>query len=254
MTPEAAVALLLGRTARASIRTLLAQTPVSRTWQVSVDDQLAVLRIDGPGAARLGLNRQAEPGVLRVVAARGLGPACLAADPARGLLLTQWLPGVACTPADLRQPALLAEAAALLQRVHATPASGPVVDLEEAVGRYARAAGPAAELLADATQAQLAICLEADPEPLCLCHGDPTPPNLIRPGLRLIDWEYAGLNHPGFDRAGFSVGAGLTAVEGDSWLAAALRHPPDAQERWRHAAWEGFCRLLSELWDAGRGP
>ena len=251
MTPEAAVKRLLGSSARARIRTLLAQTPVSRTWQVSVDDQLAVLRIDGPGAARLGLNRQAEPGVLRVVAARSLGPACLAADPARGLLLTQWLPGVACTPADLRLPALLAEAAALLQRVHATPTAAPLVDLYAAVGRYARAAGPAAEPLAAATRAQLAICLEADPEPLCLCHGDPTPPNLIRPGLRLIDWEYAGLNHPGFDRAGFSVGAGLTAVEGDSWLAAALSHPPDPDERRRHAAWEGFCRLLAELWAAG---
>jgi len=235
----------------------LAATPVSRTWRVAVGEQLAVLRLDEPGAGHLGLNRIAEAGVLRTAAAAGLGPTCLSADPARGLLLTAWLPGRAWSAVDLQEVGNLQRAAALLRRVHATPLAGPVVDLGAAIDRYAAGAGaPAADLAATARD-QLAHALlggvAAEAAPLCFCHNDPTPGNFIASPageLHFIDWEYAGLCHPGFDLAGLVLGAELTAEQVDLLLTAYWGRPPTRADGDRQRAWEALCRSLGTLWAA----
>jgi len=240
------------------IRESLAATPVSQTWRVAVGGTLAVLRQDEPGAGRLGLNRVAEPDVIRAAAAAGLGPACLFADPARGLLLTEWLPGRAWTEADLREPGNLSRAAALLRRVHATPLAGPVVDLGSAIDRYAAAAGSGSVDLAATARKQL-VSVGAPlgaTLTLCFCHNDPTPGNFIASPagqLQLIDWEYAGLCHPGFDLAGLAVGAKLTGQQVAVLLTAYQGRPPTRAEFARHGAWEALCRSLATLWTAAIG-
>lgn len=231
----------------------LASTPVSRTWRVLADGRPAVLRVDGPAARRLGLNRAAEPGVLRTVAAAGLGPACLAADPAGGRLLTDWLPGQAWSAADLREPANLGRAASLLRRVHGLPAATPDLDLAAAIDRYAALGGPRAGAAARTARDRLARCLaHRDGDGPCLCHNDPTPGNFIAAPdgsrLRLIDWEYAGLNHPAFDLAGLAVGADLDPAGDDLLLTAYRGRPPTRAERARHGAWRAFCQALGVLW------
>ena len=54
-------------------------------------------------------------------------------------------------------------------------------------------------------------------DPLCLCHNDPNPMNILYDGSRLylIDWETSGLNHPYFDLAtlGLFLGYGLEAIQ-----------------------------------------
>ena len=226
----------------------LAATTISRTWRVAMGGKFAVLRQDEPGAARLGLNRLAEPAVLKAAAAAGLGPACLWADPARGLLLTDWLPGRAWTPADLQEPANLRRAAGLLRRLHATPLAGPVVDLAAAMDRYARAA----------TGATGATGVPGVPSEtgVCFCHNDPTPGNFIESPageLRLIDWEYAGLCHPGFDLAGLALGAGLSREQVTVLLTTYRGRPPTPPEAASHRLWEAFCHRLGVLWTAASG-
>ena len=235
----------------------LAATPVSRTWRVALGEQLAVLRLDEPGAGHLGLNRSAEPSVLSTAAAAGLGPTCLTADPARGLLLTAWLPGRAWSAVDLQEVGNLHRAAALLRRVHATPLAGPVVDLGAAIDRYSAGAGvPAADLAATARD-QLAHALPGgvvgEAAPLCFCHIDPTPGNFIASPageLHLIDWEYAGLCYPGFDLAGLAVGAELMAEQVELLLTAYRGRPPTPAETDTHRSWEALCRSLGALWAA----
>ncbi len=236
----------------------LAATPVSRTYKVvakvAAGEQYAVLRIDAPGARHLGLDRRSEPEVLRVAAAAaGLGPSVLHADAGRGLLLTAWLPGRACRAADLQDAGNLKRAAGLLRRLHATPLAAPVVDLNTAISRYAAQAGaPFAELGLVAHQ-QLARCLAGNSEPRCFCHNDATPANFIMsPGgdLQLIDWEYAGLCHPGFDVAGLAVGARLAPAQVRRLLTAYRGRPPTPAESDRHGAWEALYRTLSGLWQA----
>ena len=229
----------------------LAATPVSTTWRVEAGGELAVLREDEPGARHLGLNRAAEPAVLRAAAAAGLGPACRFADPARGLLLTDWLPGRALTPAELREPDHLQRAAGLLRRLHATPLIGPVVDLGAAIERYAAAAGVAWADLAARAHRQLARAVADGGAEPCFCHNDPTPGNFIAGpsgSLHLIDWEYAGRCHPEFDLAGLAVGAALTGAGVDLLLQTYQGRPPTRAETARHRAWEAVCVSLGELW------
>ena len=243
----------------------LAVTPVSRTWRVEVGGEFAVLREDEPGARRLGLNRAAEPAVLRAAAAAGLGPACRFADPVAGLLLTDWLRGRALTPAELREPDHLQRAVRLLRRVHATPLATPVawslawpvVDLGAAIDRYAAAAGTSWADLAASAHRQLARAVadglaDGVAEPCC-CHNDPTPGNFIAGpsgSLHLIDWEYAGLCHPGFDLAGLALGAALTEEGVDLLLQTYRGRSPTRAETARHREWEGVCASLGELWAA----
>lgn len=231
----------------------LAATPVSRTWQVAAGEHLAVLRIDGPGARQLGLDRLAEQGVVRAAAAAGIGPSLIHADAGRGQLLTAWLPGRAYAAADLNDAGALEGAAALLRRLHATPLPGPVTDLHEAVDRYAAMAGPAEDDLASVARQHLARCLAGVTAPLCFCHNDPTPGNFIVSPcgeLRLIDWEYAGLCHREFDLAGLAVGAGLSPGRAADLLTAYLGRPPTAAESARQLAWEAFSRAVGALWQA----
>lgn len=234
-----------------AIEEVLASTAISTTSRVAVDGRQAVLRVDGPGAARLGLDRAAEVQVLAAVAAEGLGPACLASDPAAGTLLTEWLPGRALTGADLQDPANLGRAAHLLRRVHGIAVPGPVLALPAAVERYARAAGSDSRALAAATRAALAACLGGEAGPLRLCHNDPTPGNFIAGvdgQLRLIDWEYAGLGYPAFDLAGLAAGAALDRSGDEVLLGAYLGRAPTALEFDRHGRWRDLVARLADLW------
>ncbi len=71
--------------------------------------------------------------------------------------------------------------------------------------------------------------------------------------MRLIDWEYAGLCHPGFDLAGLAVGAGLNRAQVRQLLAAYQGRAPTPAETARHRDWEAFCGSLGVLWAGAIG-
>jgi thiamine kinase-like enzyme len=60
------------------------------------------------------------------------------------------------------------------------------------------------------------------PRPEQPCHNDLLNANFIRSpaGIRIVDWEYAGMGDPFFDLANFSVNHELTDVESDALLGA----------------------------------
>lgn len=233
---------------------LLASTPVSQTWRVAVGEGTAILREDRLGARLLGLDRAAEPGVIRAAAAAGIGPALIAADAAQGRLLVQWLPGRTWQAADFADDSRLHQVAQLLRRLHATPLDSPRMDLDRAIDRYARAtrdAGSSAPPLVAAAREALLACEPLPPQSWRFCHNDPTPGNFIAGpdgALHLIDWEYAGLCDPSFDLAGVAAGAGLADEQSRFLLASYLGRAPDAAELARHRSWQVFCRALAALW------
>lgn len=258
MTPtDALTRLLSGHTEAGAMRTRLLQPlhlgPLAHSWLLEYGDQQAVLRIDQPAAKSLGLDRAAEFARLQAVAAAGLGPPPIAVDAAQGLLLRPHVAGCAWQAADLGQAANLQRAAALLRRVHRVQLDAPPLDLQAAISRYARLAGPHAVAQAETCRALLARC--QDPRaPLVFCHNDPVAGNFVMApvtasgALWLIDWEYSGFNEFWFDLAVVSGQHDLPEPGVRSLLEAYLQRPPTAADSETLARWVSFYRGLVSLW------
>ena len=232
----------------------LRRSSLAHSWLVECGGERAVLRIDQPAAVPMGLDRAAEFARLEAVAAAGLGPAPIAADPARGLLLRRHIEGGAWQVGDLRQPPNLVQAAALLRRVHSAQIVAPALDLGAAVERYARLAGQGVAPEAAATRRLLSRC--RDPQaPLVFCHNDPVADNFVAGQgatgqLWLIDWEYSGFNELWFDLAVVLVHHELSPAAAEPLLKAYFGCPAAAAELQRLADWCAFYASLTGLWSA----
>jgi aminoglycoside phosphotransferase (APT) family kinase protein len=255
VTPAEALTRLLSRQTQAGAgcsRLLrpLHLGPLAHSWLVELaGDQQAVLRIDQPAAKALGLDRAAEFARLAAIAAAGLGPSPIAVDAAQGLLLRPHVDGRAWQAADLGQLASLQSAAALLRRVHGASIDAPSLDLQAAISRYARLAGPQAAAQAETCRSLLSLC--RDPQaPLVFCHNDPVAGNFVMAsgGLCLIDWEYAGANEFWFDLAVVVAHHELPAPLARDLLAAYLGRLPTESELQRLANWCGFYAGFARLW------
>jgi thiamine kinase-like enzyme len=159
--------------------------------------------------------------------------------------------GRAWQAADLGQAANLQRAAALLRQVHALQIAAPPLDLQAAIDRYARLAGPSAAVQAETCRAWLARC--QDPRaPLVFCHNDPVAGNFVTaPGaLCLIDWEYSGFNEFWFDLAVVSGQHALPEPRLRDLLEAYLQRPPTAADCEILARWATFYRSLVSLWQS----
>ena len=252
MTPTEALTQLLAE--RAKLIRPLHLGPLAHSWLVEYGDEFAVLRIDQPAAAAMGLDRAAEFARLAAVAAAGLGPPPIAADAAHGLLLRRHIEGCAWQAADLQSPVNLQRAAALLRRVHVAQIDAPPLYLDAAIERYVRLAGSGATALGEVTQTLLAGC--RDPlAPLVFCHNDPVAGNFLSaPGLAdplwLIDWEYSGFNEFWFDLAVVPGHHDLSEPLAQGFLDAYFQRPATAREMEKLAAWVAFYRSLVLLWQS----
>ncbi len=247
MTPGEALDRL-PEIAGAEVESELHCGPASNSYLLRRNREQFVLRVDRPLAALLGLDRRAEPEILRPVAAAGIGPELVVARPEDGLLVTRYIPGKSWSEADLREPANLKRLAGILNRVHALRPIGPHLGLRTAVSRYASLIGtPEADELA-AEAATLLRRLTADDIPQCLCHNDPIAPNVIDgEGLRLIDWEYAAIGDPFFELAVITQHHELTEQEIDILLTTLLGRVTESHHHHLHRTRALYDRV-SLLW------
>ncbi len=220
----------------------------SDSWLVEGQGKQLVVRIDTPLVRKLGLDRQAELGVLETVAAAGIGPQVIWADPAAGVLVTAYIPGQVWSERNIHDPALLERLAQTLRRLHTLPATAPAFNPARAARRYAADIGTAAaeELAQQATA--LAGQLLAPGHPGALCHNDLVYMNLIGfEPVRLIDWEYAAVGDPLFDLAIVVRHHRLSAAVANGFLQACLG-PVDAKTSERFNAFCELYDLLAKLW------
>ena len=186
---------------------------------VDCEGERFVLRIAGADTELLGIDRSAEHVAAQAAADLGVGPPVV--DFVEGSLVTRFVDGQPVPVEEMRRPDVLAETAQILRRVHEGPAFPTRFDsfrIVEAYYEIAVAHGvrvPSvyneAKAKADGIEERLGARLEQP------CHNDLLNANFIRSsdGIRIVDWEYAGMGDRFFDLANFSVNHELAQEESD---------------------------------------
>ena len=224
----------------------------NRNFRVDVGGESFVLRIGGKDTELLGIDRAAEHGASLVAASLGVGPEVVAFLEPEGYLVTRFLEGEngRVDPAG---------AGATLRRVHDGPPFPGRFDSFRVVEAYAATAlahgvrvPPAC---ARAQEVAGRIERRLGPRPLRPCHNDLLNANFIDDGrgLRIVDWEYAGMGDPYFDLGNFAVNHELDedaerelleAYRGDDGdVLALMRFMSD----FREAMWGVVQQGISEL-------
>jgi thiamine kinase-like enzyme len=172
-----------------------------------------VLRMCDRGAEVLGIDRSTEEIASRRAAAEGIAPPVVAFLSDVPALVTRWLPGGDVPLEHMRTPGVMAQVAAMLRRLHATPALPSAF----AIFRLIEQQRPLAGALPDSYDRLLDLLHriedaargpEHDP---VSCHNDLLTANFVRDGGRvcIVDWEYAGMNDRYFDLGNLSVNNGF---------------------------------------------
>lgn len=193
----------------------------------------------------------------RAAHAAGISPAVLYHEP--GALVIDFVEGRTMTAEDLRNPGLLAEALALVQRAHRTlphHLRGPslvfwvfhvlrdyAATLDGAGSRH-RPVLPA--FLAEAAELEAAVG-QID---LVFGHNDLLPANFLHDGHRmwLIDWDYGGWNSPLFDLGGLAANNGLDPDQEEWVLQTYFSRAPDRELWHRYRAMKAAAALREAMW------
>ena len=214
-----------------------------------------VVRLPGNDTELLGSDRSGEREANSLAASVGVAPEVLAhlEDPV--VLVTAFVEGPTMEPAELREPRALREVAAALHRIHgcdlAIDARFDPFRLVEDYADATRSRGgtvPPAYDVAHAAAARIEEVPLFTAEALVLCHNDLLPANFISTptGIRLVDWEYAGMGNRWFDLGNFAVNNELGPAEEEAFLTAYLGAPPSAAD----LAALRLMRLMSDFREA----
>ncbi len=246
---------------------------INHSYRVGREGRMFSLRLEGPRAGRLGLDRNWECRVLRCAAGAGLAPAVECCEPQAGVLVSHWAEGAPWTVEQASSPDGLGRLAMLARRVHALPVPDPprILSAADWIAFYRRslerhgAAEPGRlrdrsnGVLDEAAHRLVDAMRDAPSPPSALCHGDLHVHNLIvgAEGAPLIlDWEYAHVTDPLWDLAGWACNGDLSEECRDLLLRLYLEREPTRDERLRllRLSWlyDYLCVLWSELYLSSR--
>jgi thiamine kinase-like enzyme len=213
-----------------------------------------VVRLPGNDTELLGSDRSGEREANSLAAAAGVAPEVLAALDDPVVLVTAFIEGPTMEAAELRAPAALAEAGEALRKIHGCGAIGATFDAFRLVEDYAAATRSRGGEVPDAYERAGAVAarIEAAPAlsdgPPVLCHDDLLAANFIASpdGIRIVDWEYAGMGSRWFDLGNFAVNNELGPAEEEAFLNAYLGTPPSSAD----LAALRLMRLMSDFREA----
>jgi thiamine kinase-like enzyme len=239
----------------------------NRNYKVRFAGEDVVVRLPGNDTGLLGIDRAAERAAGELAAQAGIGPEVVAMIDDPPCLVTRFVVGEPMEAEELREPAAIAEIAGALRTLHGCEKRLPVGFsgfriVEDYAARIAdRGADvPAAYEWAATAAHQIETAFvgpEHEPVP---CHNDLLAANFIRTqrGLRLVDWEYAGMGDRYFDLGNFAVNNELDAA-GEAELLAAYFESPASERRlaslrlmrfmsdFREAMWGAVQSTISDI-------
>jgi thiamine kinase-like enzyme len=210
--------------------TMLGGGITNHNFRARFDGREVVVRLPGNDTGLLGSDRTGEREANSLAAAAGVAPEVLGhlEDPV--VLVTAFVEGPTMESGELREPGALAEVAAALRRVHGCGRVAARFDAFRLVEDYAAAARsrggevPPAYAVAHAAAARIEATPALAGGSAVLCHDDLLPANFIDTpdGIRIVDWEYAGMGSRWFDLGNFAVNNELSPAEEEDFLLAYL--------------------------------
>jgi thiamine kinase-like enzyme len=225
-----------------------------------------VVRLPGNDTELLGSDRSGEWEANSLAAAAGVAPAVLAHLDEPVVLVTAFVEGPTMESAELREPRALEEVAAALRTIHGCGEIAARFDAFRLVEDYATATRsrggevPGAYQRAHGAAARIEAASALHGGAPVLCHDDLLPANFIDTpdGIRIVDWEYAGMGNRWFDLGNFAVNNELGPAEEEAFLTAYLGAPPAAADLaalrlmrlmsdFREAMWGVVQKAISDL-------
>jgi len=230
----------------------------NQNWKVEQGGEAFVLRIAGAGTSEY-IDRANEETNARGAAAAGVGAEVLHCEPASGLMLTRYLPGVATMTPDLfrERPGAPGRAALALRQMHRSGQSfAKRFELFAMIEDYKALLAKLGATLPEGYDAVVVragavrAALDAAPVELAPCHCDPLCENFLDDGRRMwvVDWEYSGVNDPWWDLGDLAVEAGFDPAQERAMLQAYCGGPPPAWAVGRTVIYKAMCDLLWTLW------
>ena len=184
----------------------------NRNYLVKQAQDHFVARV-GKELPHLGIDRRNELDCHRAAELLGIAPPIYYGQ--NGILVTQYVPGCTLDSFLARGPGFTARIAQTLRQLHDgwDRLSGDFLYFSpfQACRNYVKTAHETgAELPADIQRSMKALSTlsrRISPYTPTLCHNDMLPANVLDDGKRIwiVDWEYAGIGHPLFDLATFSI-------------------------------------------------
>jgi thiamine kinase-like enzyme len=183
-----------------------------------------VVRLPGNDTELLGSDRSGEREANSLAATAGVAPAVLATLEDPVVLVTAFLEGPTMEAAQLRRG--LPEAGAALRTIHGCGAIDAHFDAFRLVEDYAAATRSRGGEVPEAYERAHAVAARIETVPIfageasVLCHNDLLPANFINSpdGIRVVDWEYAGMGNRWFDLGNFAVNNELGPAEEEDFL------------------------------------
>jgi thiamine kinase len=168
----------------------------------------------------MAVDRRGECAALETAETAGLAPEVIACDAASGILISRWIKGAPWSAQRAHETEAIRLIAHTLTGLHAvSPPSGarslaPLPLLRNYWQLVSTRAAALAARLQSLHARVLTRATEVQGGAPVFCHADLHHRNLIEAqGLRILDWEYAGLAEAYFDLASFAQSNDLTLDE-----------------------------------------
>jgi thiamine kinase-like enzyme len=224
----------------------------NRNYRVDTLMGAFAVRLPGLGSDAF-IDRAAEAHNARRAADLGLNCEVLHLD-AEGTMVCRFVEGEVVAPEALATSGeRLEQVARALWRLHAAapPFVGRFDPVAEARRHRAALAGGERAVVPPSVDDLLSTIATFDLiAPLVPCHNDAWPLNFVftADGVVLVDWEYSGLNDPGWDLAHLSVECGLDPDDHERLLHAYCGGAPPKDLRRRVDLLRGVSDVVWGLW------
>jgi thiamine kinase-like enzyme len=234
--------------------TVLGGGITNHNFRANFGGREVVVRLPGNDTELLGSDRSGEREANSLAAAAGVAPEVVAHLENPVVLVTAFVEGPTMEAADLREPRRLEEVAAALRTIHGCGEIAGRFDAFRLVEDYAAATRSRGGSVPDAYERSHAAAARIEAAPAfvdgaaVLCHDDLLAANFIATpdGIRIVDWEYAGMGSRWFDLGNFAVNNELGPAEEEAFLGAYLGAPPAAAD----LAALRLMRLMSDFREA----